>query len=225
MYKPSFLWYNVLVTNKNVLLLLFYHYIITFIYLLQTAFRGKCKSKQAKQVIKEKRKGECTMAKNWKFGEAVREIMAGNKEAILDIGRRYPLFLNLASQVNEAGALLIDCVPDYCTARKIESVLKGEVTEKAEVEETEEEEETPKKKPAKKAPAKKAKKAEPEEEDEDEEDWDEEEDDEEEEEETPKKPSKKPAKKAAKPSKKPAKKSKKSEPEDDDDDDDDDWDV
>ena len=66
------------------------------------------------------------------------------------------MFLNLASQVNEAGALLIDCVPDYCTARKIESVLKGEVTEKAEVEETEEEEETPKKKPAKKAPAKKA---------------------------------------------------------------------
>ena len=30
--------------------------VTTFIYLLQTAFRGKCKSKQAKQVIKEKKK-------------------------------------------------------------------------------------------------------------------------------------------------------------------------
>lgn len=68
------------------------------------------------------------MAKNWKVGEAVRAIMSGNKEDILDIGRRFPLFLNLASQTNEAGAKLLDCVPDYVTARKIEAVLKGDVT-------------------------------------------------------------------------------------------------
>ncbi len=68
------------------------------------------------------------MAKNWKVGEAVRAIMAGNKEDILDIGRRFPLFLNLASQINEAGAKILDCIPDYVTARKIESVLKGEIT-------------------------------------------------------------------------------------------------
>lgn len=68
------------------------------------------------------------MAKNWKVGEAVRAIMAGNKEDILDIGRRFPLFLNLASQTNEAGAKILDCVPDYVTARKIESVLKGDAT-------------------------------------------------------------------------------------------------
>lgn len=108
------------------------------------------------------------MAKNWKMGEAVRAIQEGNKEDIQDIGRRFPLFANLAAQVNEAGAALIDCVPDYCTARKIESVLKGDVqpTTEGEGEEAEEEEEA--KKPAKKAPAKKVtKKAAKSEEDED----------------------------------------------------------
>lgn len=109
------------------------------------------------------------MAKNWKVGEAVRAIQAGNKEDILDIGRRFPLFANLAAQVNEAGVQMLDCVPDYCTARKIESVLKGDVQEAAEGEEEAVEEETPapKKAPAKaekKAPAKKAAKKEAEEE-------------------------------------------------------------
>lgn len=105
------------------------------------------------------------MAKNWKFGEAVRAIKAGNKEDIMDIGRRFPLFLNLATQVNEAGVTLIDCVPDYCTARKIESVLKGDVQEsEAETEDEAVEEEAPKK-PAKKVqPKKAAKKAESEDE-------------------------------------------------------------
>ena len=112
------------------------------------------------------------MAKNWKFGEAVRAIQAGNKEDIIDLGRRFPLFSNLAAQVNEAGIALIDCVPDYCTARKIESVLKGDVQEAAEGEDEGAEDEAPAKKaPAKaekKAPAKKAaKKAEEEEDDED----------------------------------------------------------
>ena len=99
------------------------------------------------------------MAKNWKVGEAVRAIKAGNKEDILDIGRRFPLFANLAAQVNEAGVALLDCVPEYCSARKIESVLKGDVQES----EDEGAEETPapeKKAPAKKAPTKKAAKKE-----------------------------------------------------------------
>lgn len=99
------------------------------------------------------------MAKNWKVGEAVKAIKAGNKEDILDIGRRFPLFANLAAQTNEAGVALLDCVPDYCTARKIESVLKGDVQE-TETEEAEEVEEAPAPKKAakaeKKAPAKKA---------------------------------------------------------------------
>lgn len=100
------------------------------------------------------------MARNWKFGEAVRAIQSGNKEDIMDIGRRFPLFANLAAQVNEAGMQLIDCVPEYCTARKIESVLKGDVQETEADEEVAEE--TPDKEPAKaekKAPAKKEKEA------------------------------------------------------------------
>ena len=47
------------------------------------------------------------MAKNWKVGEAVRAIKSGNKEDILDIGRRFPLFANLAAQVNEAGVSML----------------------------------------------------------------------------------------------------------------------
>lgn len=69
------------------------------------------------------------MAKNWKVGEAVRAIQVGNKEDVLDIGRRFPLFLRLASQTNEAGAQLLDTIPDYVTARKVESVLKGDIVE------------------------------------------------------------------------------------------------
>ena len=116
-------------------------------------------------IKKNKQKANCQkedkiMAKNWKLGEAVRAIQAGNKEDIIDLGRRFPLFSNLAAQVNEAGMAIIDCVPDYCTARKIESVLKGDVQEAAEGEDEGAEEEAPEKKaPAKtekKAPAKKA---------------------------------------------------------------------
>ena len=116
-------------------------------------------------IKKNKQKANCQkedkiMAKNWKLGEAVRAIQAGNKEDIIDLGRRFPLFSNLAAQVNEAGMAIIDCVPDYCTARKIESVLKGDVQEAAEGEGEGAEEEAPEKKaPAKaekKAPAKKA---------------------------------------------------------------------
>ena len=94
------------------------------------------------------------MAKNWKVGEAVQAIKTGNKEDIMDIGRRFPLFANLAAQVNEAGVALLDCVPEYCTARKIESVLKGDVQEASEDDEAVEEEAP--KKVEKKVPEKKA---------------------------------------------------------------------
>lgn len=113
------------------------------------------------------------MAKNWKVGEAVKAIQSGSKEDIMDIGRRFPLFANLAAQVNEAGVALLDCVPDYCSARKIESVLKGDVQETEEAADTDVEEEAPapKKAPAKKeAPAKKAQKKAPAKEADDEED-------------------------------------------------------
>ena len=77
----------------------------------------------------------------------------------MDIGRRFPLFANLAAQVNEAGVAMLDCVPEYCTARKIESVLKGDVQESGDGDDEAAEDEAPAKKPEKeekKAPVKKA---------------------------------------------------------------------
>lgn len=152
------------------------------------------------------------MAINWKVNEAVQKVYEKDEAAIADIGRRFPLFLNLASQVKDEATLkLLSCLPEIDTVRKIETVLKEGVEE---VEEAEE------KAPAKKAPAKKApakrgrKKVEVEEEDEDFDDDDEEFDDEDddmdeddedeefdEEEPAPKKrtrkaPAKRPAKKA-----------------------------
>lgn len=156
------------------------------------------------------------MAINWKVNEAVQKVYEKDEAAIADIGRRFPLFLNLASQVKDEATLkLLSCLPEIDTVRKIETVLKEGVEE---VEEAEE------KAPAKKAPAKKApvkrgrKKVEVEEEDEDfddededEEEFDDDDDDmdeddedeefDEEEEPAPKKrtrkaPAKRPAKKA-----------------------------
>ena len=101
------------------------------------------------------------MAKNWKVGEAVKAIKSGNKADILEIGRRFPLFANLAAQLNDAGVQLLDCIPEYVSARKLESVLKGDVQPTEEEEETEVEE-----KPAKKKAPAKAKASKKEEEDE-----------------------------------------------------------
>lgn len=64
------------------------------------------------------------MAKNWKVAEAVIAIKGGDKSAIADIGRRFPLFAVTAAQVNNEAIAILECLPDYCTARKIESVLK-----------------------------------------------------------------------------------------------------
>ena len=108
------------------------------------------------------------MAKNWKVGEAVKAVKSGNKADILDIGRRFPLFANLAAQLNDAGVQLLDCIPEYVSARKLESVLKGDVQPTEEEEATEVEEKDEEKPAKKKAPAKntKAKASKKEEEDE-----------------------------------------------------------
>lgn len=95
------------------------------------------------------------MAKNWKVGEAVVAIQSGSTEDKLDIGRRFPLFAILAAQTNEAGVTLLNCVPEYVTARKIESVLKGELQEGSEDGGgNEDEDEKPATKKQAKAPAK-----------------------------------------------------------------------
>lgn len=67
------------------------------------------------------------MAKNWTVGQAARAIHAGEKEAIFDIGRRFPLFAVLAAQANAPALEIFDAMPEYMTARKVESILKGDV--------------------------------------------------------------------------------------------------
>ena len=145
------------------------------------------------------------MAKNWKVAEAVNAIRNGDKDAIADIGRRFPLFVVNAATVNDGAMGLIEAIPEFITVRKMESVLKKGVddseveSEEDEIDEEEEEVKPKKEKKEEKVAKKKAKK-----------------DEEEEEEEV--KPKKKKAKKAEKPSKK-------KKVDDDDEDDDDDFDF
>ena len=116
----------------------------------------------------ENQRGEIKMAKNWKVGEAVLAIKSGSTGDKLDIGRRFPLFAILAGQTNEAGYELLNCVPDHVTARKIESVLKGDVQPTSD-DDSEEVEEVQEAAPVEVKKAKtKAKPVENEEEDEDE---------------------------------------------------------
>lgn len=130
------------------------------------------------------------MARNWNVADAYEALRSGDKEARMDIGRRFPLFATATEDE------IIAAIPDYISVRKVEAALKADAgvsEDDVEEVETEEVEEV---KPAKKAKAKKV--AEPEEEDD-------------EEEEAPKKPVKKAAK-----AKKPAKKVVEDDDEDDD---------
>lgn len=129
------------------------------------------------------------MAINWSVGEAARELAGVNKENIMDIGSRFPLFSNLMMKAlggdKEAIVMLMEAVPKT-TARVMEMALKAGAKDKAEdadtdedvAEDKEEEKKSEKKgkkepeKEEKKAPAKRGKKAtpkveEPEDEDED----------------------------------------------------------
>ena len=115
------------------------------------------------------------MAKNWSAAEAARVAFEGkNKEAIQDIGKRFPLFLSAASRGAEGLLEIIGALhPERITARTIEAKLKEgleEDSEEVEVEEESSSQETKKHaKSEKPAKGKKAAKVEVEEEDEEEE--------------------------------------------------------
>lgn len=194
------------------------------------------------------------MAINWTTAAAAKAIKEGNKEAIVDIGRRFPLFL-AAVAANDIDTILA-AIPEHITARKIEAALKDGVQE-SDVEDTDsdvEDEKPAKKEKAEKKPAKKAKKEEDTDTDTDEDDDPvelykqckkaglkvkpkqsadyykkqlatlEEQDDDDDD--WGDEEDEAPKKKPAKKEeKKPAKKAKKEEVESDDDDDDDDWDI
>ena len=99
------------------------------------------------------------MAKNWTAAEAFQALMDGDKDARIELGKRFPLFATATAEE------IIGAIPDYVTARKIEAQLAADVDDEVE-EEAEEEEEV---KPAKKTASKKAAKKVVEEDEDDEE--------------------------------------------------------
>ena len=95
------------------------------------------------------------MAKNWTLAEAVEAVLKGDKEAIKDLGKRFPnLTVAIAKMGENEGALeIINALPSHVTARKVEAILKGDEDETetdAEVEDGDDDEDTAEEKPAKK---------------------------------------------------------------------------
>lgn len=80
------------------------------------------------------------MANNWTIADAAKAIHEKDTVSIQDIGTRFPLAANLMAQLNDAGATLFGAVPDIITVRKVESILKGELSST----DTEDEDEKPK---------------------------------------------------------------------------------
>lgn len=104
------------------------------------------------------------MAKNWTIAEAIAAYSNNDKNAITDIGKRFPLIADLISRVvsgdKEATMKLFGLLPEYNTLNRLNTAAKEDLTdEDAETEEEETEVEE-------KKPAKKAKKSEPEEDEE-----------------------------------------------------------
>lgn len=81
------------------------------------------------------------MAKNYTFAEAVKIINAGtDMESITDIGRRYPVLLHkvtaVTAKAGEAFVDLMNYMPDYLTANKVNTAMKNAVGGNTEAEDT-----------------------------------------------------------------------------------------
>lgn len=155
------------------------------------------------------------MAKNWAAAEAIEAIKNDDRAAIKDIGNRFPLFAHYAA-CNPSE--IVKALPEYLTVRKIEGILKGDLSvEETDADEVDEEVVEKKVKKSEEKQSKRGRKpAKKVEDDDDDDDADDDDDDDEE----PVKPAKKTKKKEEKVAKKSKKKSS-----DDDDEDDDDWDL
>lgn len=92
------------------------------------------------------------MAQNWNLKQAYAAIKNGEKDSMIDIGRRFPLAMVALVKVGESDAIenLFNTFPDHLTMRKIENALRegvkvddsdNDVEEEAVVTETEETEE------------------------------------------------------------------------------------
>ena len=120
-------------------------------------------------------------AKNWTAADAVKVIVEGKDfEAIADIMKRFPIFAYYAMKVNDAGVFLLSAMPEYFTARKVNSFLSGntaaldgddETVSDEEIENDSDDEDEIEEKPAKKS-AKGKKKSKPVDDDEDDFDFD-----------------------------------------------------
>ena len=59
------------------------------------------------------------MAKNWTIGEAFKAVLEGDKEGILDVGKRFPLSCVMLAKVNAEAAVIFDALPENMTVRKL----------------------------------------------------------------------------------------------------------
>jgi hypothetical protein len=67
------------------------------------------------------------MATNWKMNEVMGLLKNGKIEDLQDVGKRFPLtMMAVASGDLEK---VLGAIPDYITVRKIESMLKGDVSD------------------------------------------------------------------------------------------------
>lgn len=102
------------------------------------------------------------MAKTWTIREAYNAIKAGDKDAIADFGKRFPLVTTALAQAGNNVGLdaFMNALPDRVTTRTVEMVLKEgvqPVEDDEEVEAPVKEEKKEKATKAEKAPAKKTK--------------------------------------------------------------------
>lgn len=98
------------------------------------------------------------MAKNWTMAEAAKAVKNNDMVAIADLGKRFPLMMNLLTRGiagdGDAVAELFEAIPEYLTANKVNTAIKNVVGDGDVEDEEEAEEQEPKKKADK--PAKKA---------------------------------------------------------------------
>lgn len=74
------------------------------------------------------------MAKTWTLIEAYNALQEGDKSAILDFGKRFPLATNAVSMIKDA-KMLLEALPSHMTMRKLEMALKDGVEAYAEEDE------------------------------------------------------------------------------------------
>lgn len=95
------------------------------------------------------------MAKNWTMAEAAKAVKTNDMVAIADLGKRFPLMMNLLTRGiagdGDAVADLFEAIPEYLTANKVNTAIKNVVGDGDVEDEEEAEEQEPKNKPAKKA--------------------------------------------------------------------------